>query len=589
MYLEDARGERLALVQCDLGAISSLLHAQVARSIVHETDIAVDRLLLSATHTHAGPGGYFGELFYNYWGANRPGYDPRIVTFLTERIAEAVLIAYRTRAPARLAIGHTTLYGLTYNRSLAAYAQNQSRSTPDESLWTMLPEYLAVDPTLTMLRLDRIDGTRTHPLGAWTNFAIHGTALPPSNDLYSGDVHAAAERSLEWAIQRQYRVTSEVIHALTNGAAGDVTPAVSTQDFEEAERLGLHLGAKAFELFQELDFRLTDAVQLDSNYEEVSFLVPHIVDDMAVCQQAMVGVPVPESAVAERALSYGLTLGTQAGGRLAAPQGCQTWKRQALGPLQDLNPTTDFPSTLTVQTLRINDLLLLAVPGEMTVEMGRRVQQAALQQAAYTHQGMKQAVLVGLANHHVGYFTTPEEYTQQHYEGAATLYGQASGPFIASRVLRLVEQMAVSNVRARLPRQWLFRPGPKIQALPEARTMPGARAAGPIRIERTTTPPHVSFRWQDLGPGAIELDQPLVSVETQERDGRWSLLFLNDIPVNDQGLHLEIRHLEAQPATGASLWQATWYPAGEVATPLRFVIAARGIHPVLYSEPFILR
>ena len=103
----------------------------------------------------------------------------------------------------------------------------------------MLPEYRAVDPTFTMLRVDRIVGAGTQPLGAFTNFAIHGTAVPSSNDLYSGDVHAAAERALEWAIRRHYGVQTEVVHALTNGAEGDVAPAFTTQNFAEAEQLGL--------------------------------------------------------------------------------------------------------------------------------------------------------------------------------------------------------------------------------------------------------------------------------------------------------------------------------------------------------------
>ena len=109
LYLEDARGEHVVLVQCDLGAISALLHLQVARAIVQETGISVDRFAYCGNAYACGPGGYFGAAYYNYWGSNRPGYDPHIVTFLTERIANAVLAAYRTRAPAKLAIGHDHL------------------------------------------------------------------------------------------------------------------------------------------------------------------------------------------------------------------------------------------------------------------------------------------------------------------------------------------------------------------------------------------------------------------------------------------------------------------------------------------------
>jgi len=433
LYLEDARGEHVVLVQCDLGAISALLHLQVAHAIVQETGVSVDRLLIGATHTHAGPGGYFGVAYYNHWGSNRPGYDPQIVTFLTQRIANAILAAYRTRAAAKLAIGHTDIYGLTHNRSLEAYNNNQSHIGPEEALWTMLPEYQAVDPTFTMLRVDRIVGTGTQPLGAFTNFAMHGTAVAPSNDLYSGDVHAAAERALEWAIQRHYGVQSEVVHALTNGAEGDVAPVFTTQDFAEAEQLGLTLATKAFDLFQQLDTRLTDAVQLSPNYEEVALQTPYTVDDLVLCQHAMVGVPVLGGSEEGRSSLYGPLLGVYEGVRQEVPQGCHTWKRQALDFLQDLIPTTDFPATLILQTIRVNELLLVTVPGEMTTEMGQRVKQAALQAAQRTQQGITHVAIVGLANQYVSYFTTPEEYALQHYEGASTLYGPASGPFIAAR------------------------------------------------------------------------------------------------------------------------------------------------------------
>jgi neutral ceramidase len=588
LYLEDARGEHVVLVQCDLGAISALLHVQVARTIVQETGISVDRLLIAATHTHAGPGGYFGVAYYNYWGSNRPGYDPNIVTFLTERIANAVLIAYRTRAPAKLAIGHMAIFGLTHNRSIEAYNNNKSQIVSEEILWTMLPEYRAIDPTFTMLRVDRIVGTGTQPLGAFTNFAIHGTAVPPSNDLYSGDIHAAAERALEWAIRQHYGVQAEVVHALTNGAEGDVAPAFMTQNFAEAEQLGLSLATKAFELFQDLDTRLTDAVQLGSNYEELPLQIPYTVDNLVLCQHAMVGMPVLGGSEEGRSLLYGKLPGVYEGARQESPQGCHTWKLKALDFLQDLIPAKDFPTTMILQTIRINALLLVAVPGEVSSEMGQRLKQAVLQAAQYTHQSITQVAIVGLANQYISYFTTPEEYDMQHYEGASTLYGAASGPVIAARLGYLVMQMATLTTSPVLPSQWIFRPGPQVRAFPEVLSMQGGREAQRVTLDHSTTPPSASFVWQDLSPGTISFDAPLVHLETQSRDGRWMPLFVDALPVDDQGLHIEIRYLREAPHTGAGVWQATWYPQASVIGSLRFVIAPRGTLPSLYSEPFML-
>lgn len=586
LYLEDANGERLVLVQCDLGAISALLHRQVAQAIVQETGLTADRLLLAATHTHAGPGGYFGAGFYNTWGSNRAGYDPRLVTFLTQRLAWAILDAYTTRAPARLAIGHTTIFGLTRNRSLEAYDTNPSPIEPPGTLWTMLKEYRAVDPVFTMLRVDRLVGAGAQPLGAFTNFAIHGTAVAASNDLYSGDVHAAAERTLEWAIQRHYGVTQEVIHALTNGTEGDVSPAYSTQGMLEAERLGTDLGNKAFELFRSLDGRLTTEVRLGHNYEEVSLRTPHVVDDLPLCPHPMVGAPVLGGSEEGRSLLYDEQHGIYEGARQTAPVGCHTWKRQALDFLQDLVPSKDFPTALTVQALRINDLLLVTVPGEMTTDLGQRLRQVILQTAQNTGQTVTHVAVVGLANQYVSYFTTPEEYTVQHYEGGSTLYGPASGLLVVARLIRLVEQMARPETLPVVPAQWHFNPGLKVPLLPTTPALNARREARQLELDQSATPPIPRFVWQDFTPGAIQFDGPLVALEVQTPQGTWAPLFVDDIPVDDRGLAVEIRYLQEVPASGAGLWRATWYPSSPAPGLLRFVVAARQHHPPVYSEPF---
>jgi len=50
---------------------------------------------------------------------------------------------------------------------------------------------------------------------------------------------------------------------------------------------------------------------------------------------------------------------------------------------------------------------------------GRRVELAALAALG----GVSSASLIGYAGDYAGYYTTPEEYMHQHYEGAHTLYG----------------------------------------------------------------------------------------------------------------------------------------------------------------------
>ena len=74
--------------------------------------------------------------------------------------------------------------------------------------------------------------------------------------------------------------------------------------------------------------------------------------------------------------------------------------------------------------------VMLSVPGEMTVELGRRTRAAAL--AAMAGSGLRRVVVAGYANEYMSYLTTPEEYEAQHYEGGTTVYGPASGAFVAA-------------------------------------------------------------------------------------------------------------------------------------------------------------
>jgi neutral ceramidase len=75
----------------------------------------------------------------------------------------------------------------------------------------------------------------------------------------------------------------------------------------------------------------------------------------------------------------------------------------------------------------------------MTVEMGRRIRTAVL--ASSRSAGVRRAVISGLANEYLQYFTTPEEYDRQHYEGGSTLYGRASSELLKQSLVSLTKTL----------------------------------------------------------------------------------------------------------------------------------------------------
>src|SRR5260370_648996 len=195
---------------------------------------------------------------------------------------------------------------------------------------------------------------------------------------------------------------------------------------------------------------------------------------------------------------------------------------------------------LQLQAIRINGLLLIALPGEFTTEMGNRIMASARQIALSSHQNVQQTAIVGLANEYSSYFTTPEEYDVQDYEGSSTLFGPQSGPFIEKQVGRLIEQMADTSHHPQLEKSWTFATGIVRRHFPVARAGFAARQGIAVKVNCESSNPSASFSWRDLPPGAIGMDAPLVRIEA-ERDGKWAPYVNDGVPEDDQGLHLEIR------------------------------------------------
>ncbi len=112
--------------------------------------------------------------------------------------------------------------------------------------------------------------------------------------------------------------------------------------------------------------------------------------------------------------------------------------------------------------------MIVSVPGEMTEEMGRRVRKAVLDATASA--GITTTVISGLANEYADYFTTPEEFDAQHYEGGATIYGRASSVAIQEALVALAGDLAAGK-----PAPAAYPYDPTNGVKPDGRRVPGRR------------------------------------------------------------------------------------------------------------------
>ena len=99
--------------------------------------------------------------------------------------------------------------------------------------------------------------------------------------------------------------------------------------------------------------------------------------------------------------------------------------------------------TTVIQTVEVNDLLMMAVPGEMCVEIGLNLKDMALD-LGYSH-----AVIVGLANDHLGYFVPRDYFDGEYYETAMNFHGPRVEEFFYREVMALPSRAKADHMSDR--------------------------------------------------------------------------------------------------------------------------------------------
>jgi neutral ceramidase len=578
----------LALVAGDIHAGSTVVHHLVANAVSGDTDVRLPGLLLGATHTHAGPGQYHGCDFYNRYASNRSGFDPAYTQFLVERIAGAIRQACATRRPARLAIGSTEVWGFTRNRSLEAHIRNDSvadrRIEPQR-------KYAAINPWLHLLRVDaRAPEGGYEPLAALAVFSIHGTGISRHDPAYNADVWAYITGELAHRIER--RTGSRAVVGAMEGTHGDMTPAVRAGMlvYPEAERVGRGIAAAAAVLHEDLEAELTDDVELAAGFREI---------DLSVAP-SLGGVSLPGPAIGTAKLAGAIENTTPLLDRVppfragfpkpwgGGAQGAK-WVFGGASIQRRISPPHTFPRVLPVQLLRIGTAALLALPFEITVEAGRRLE-ATVVAAFGEASGVRKVIVSSAANDYWDYLTTPEEYSRQCYEGASTLYGPRSHAFVSVATAQLAKDLMRSGAVAdQLPTRCFRFYAHRYLPRPEGTQIVRAAVSAPRFTEATPSEDaYWEFQWRDLAPGDLAWHEPLVRIEAAGDPARaWTPAGREGWPVDDQGWHLGVVHLGADEAAGGHRYAARWYePLMGPPVRHRFVLAANAGQPQLYSEPF---
>lgn len=420
--------ERLALVVTDLGSIPHDMKVVVLDKLAARYGDTYTRAntILMATHTHAGPGGY--------WPASESG--PLAGTFyrdhfdaIVDGIVEAIAQAHEGMQPGDIYVNQGEVENAGAQRSAAAYNNNPAAERERYGSDT--------DKQMTLLKFVTEDGVA----GILNWFAVHPTAMTYNNKLISGDQKGRAEQLFETTAKgKDY--ADGFIAAFANSNCGDVTANLNLDntgpgddDFETTHIIAERQFQAARQLAEGAGTRLTGPLQSTAAYVDFSNL--EVADNFTgagtqrTCPSAYGwsfaagstedggGHPLFREGMTQRVPEVDAAIKAQLNPPpiSEAVRDCHAPKPILFAP-GDMEPPAQS-QIIPLGVARIGPLILTAVPGEITTMAGRRLRESVRQAVG----DAGQVIIAAYSNHYTGYITTREEYQTQNYEGGHTLFG----------------------------------------------------------------------------------------------------------------------------------------------------------------------
>jgi len=354
---------KAALVRCDLIGLERDFVEETRRLIESETGIDRNNIMITCTHTHSGP----------ITDSLIPDLDAWMKV-LSRKIKGAVIAANRNLKEAKIGFNRGSVEGIVINR--------RKPGGP-------------VDTEVGIIRIDDLAG---NPMAVLINYACHAVVLGPDNLLISADypgfVMDFVERNLG------------VPALFVNGACGDINPldklTVMRQKrkediydrhggtFEEAKRLGNMIGAEAVKVF--LGTETENDLELKVASREIKIPLVDLPSIDELKRMLEENENLFRKLVSEKDAAHAFRIA------MLIQYARSTIKYVESG--ENVRPTE-------IQVFRIGDGVLIALPGEIFVEIGLDIKKKS---------GLKHTFICELANDAIGYVPTREAFKEPGYE-----------------------------------------------------------------------------------------------------------------------------------------------------------------------------
>jgi len=346
-------GKKYAIITLDILGLPPNVKPQVIEKLKQE-GWTEENIMFLPSHSHTSL-----EMFAlndkNIFNLAPIGiFQAQLLDFVVQALADLILSADQDLKPVRIGSQSKEIEGLNRNR----------RGEP------------FVDKTLTVTRIDHMDGQAMAVLVNWTG---HPTIMDEDDMLVSGGWPGYLQRELEdW-------IGQGVVAMYYNGPQADqsVSADGAGSHYEKAEKYGRTMAINVLKVYNNI--RPEEELLFTYNFKII---------------------PLPD--------------------REAHPDFMETGGKEYGLDEEKINILLEqvFPVQTSIGACRLGELLIVGAPGELIAELGLNIK------ADLLIRGVKYPVIGGLANEWISYILSEKEYHKGGYESSVSFYGKDLGDVI---------------------------------------------------------------------------------------------------------------------------------------------------------------
>ena len=379
MVLEDG-SNTLVLVVADVIDVAPYGFTAARERIHKELNIPLSNIIISATHTHTGP-----------------SFSQPYEEFLAQKILDAAAIATQNLQPVIIKSGAGREENISFHRRFlmkdGTVKFNPGIMNPD-----IVKPMGPIDPSVGIVYIETLDG---NPVAVLVNFALHldtigGTEISADFPFFMGQVLKKV-------------IGEDLMVFFGFGTCGNVNHInVKEEDtlegYERAERIGYALAASIIREIPALEIQ--NIHQLSSESEVVYLTMPQYTEEQI--QAAKVNSKKKSDQIA------------------STPEIREAMK---IMRIYELN---NEPIEAEVLTFGIGDVGIVALPGEIFVELGLEIKELS---------PFKNTLVLTLANNSIGYIPNKEAFQYGAYEVEVSMIAEGEGEKLVESSLGQLHDM----------------------------------------------------------------------------------------------------------------------------------------------------